>query len=306
MASVGFAEGGAAGRRPGEHPRVTSCPHPPAGAAFPPTSCAVLFFIPIVLALVENLVKLQAVENERTRVAQAARALPAEIAQARAALEKAQAESASLSDALSREETLRTRLEREIKTHREKAGRYRAQLDSISTPAQAQAIEHEISFADSEADRLENEELESLERTDQHEAALRAARAQVEVLANALEKTHERIGQRQKEYAAEQATLNAERDALRSELDADWLARFDRIAAHRGTAIAKAQNQQCTGCRMGIRPQMWNQVREGELLTCDSCGRILYWDPAMTAAPEAAQAVLNPDPPAVPKPRRIS
>jgi len=30
---------------------------------------------------------------------------------------------------------------------------------------------------------------------------------------------------------------------------------------------------------------MWNQLREGQLLSCDSCGRILYWDPAM--APEA-------------------
>jgi hypothetical protein len=40
---------------------------------------------------------------------------------------------------------------------------------------------------------------------------------------------------------------------------------------------------------MGVRPQTWNQLREGELMTCDSCGRMLYWDPEITPAPKAPQ-----------------
>jgi len=266
-----------------------------------------LFFFPIVVAIVENLVKLQSIELERNRLAQAARALPAEVTQAEAALAKAQQDSACASDALNREESLRTRLEREVAGHRQKAARYRTQLDTVTTPAQAQAIEHEIGFAEGEIDRMENEELESLERTDRHEESLAAARAEVEILAGALDKTRERVKQRQQEIAAQQAELVSEREALRKAIDEDWLSRYDRIAAHRGTAMARAESQQCSTCRMGIRPQIWNQVRDGELLACDSCGRLLYFDPAMVPAkPPEPEPPRNCAAPAIPKPRRIS
>ncbi len=240
-------------------------------------------------AEIENLAKLQAVELERTRLTQTARALPAEIAQAEAALAAAQKSAAAASCALMREEELRNRLEREAAQHRQKAARYRAQQDTVTTPAQAEAIEHEVRFAESEIERIENEEFASLERTETQEAAMGGARAQVEELAQTLDKTRERIALRQKELASEQTALDAEREALRKLIEPDLLARFDRIALSRGTGLARAENQQCPGCRMGVRPQVWNQLRDGQLLSCDSCGRLLYWDPASAAAPKAPQ-----------------
>lgn len=245
-------------------------------------------------ALIENLVKLQSIDLDRARLNQELRALPAEVAQSQARLAAAQRQSADTSAALSREDTLRTRLEREIDEHRKKAAKFRAQLDDVTTPEQAAAVEHEVHFEAAEAERLENEEYASLERTETQEAALAQSRAQVELLAAELEGVRARVAARQQELIAELAALDAARGAVRSALDSDWLARFDRIAASRGTALALAENQQCTGCRMGVRPQVWNQLREGELLSCDSCSRLLYFDPAMQPAPKAPQPELSP------------
>ena len=64
-----------------------------------------------------------------------------------------------------------------------------------------------------------------------------------------------------------------------------------------GVAVAEARNRSCTACFMSLRPQVMAEIRRGEeVITCDNCGRILYFVPAEslqadTTAPQPNVAV---------------
>ena len=49
---------------------------------------------------------------------------------------------------------------------------------------------------------------------------------------------------------------------------------------HGGTAVAAALADRCQACNVVFRPQFSYQVRRNEnIMTCESCGLILYYEP---------------------------
>ncbi len=247
----------------------------------------------------KQLARLQTVELERTRLTAALKALPGELAAADSQLKAAQKRVSDTDAGLKREELLRASLELEIAGLRSKAARHRDQLNSAKNAAQATALEHEISFAETEISRLEDRELTSMEDTERLEIERSKA---IELAAKLTETTgliRARIGEQDLEFREQLAAYKIERESLRAELasweDGSKLAHFDRIASMRGTGLARADGQQCSGCRMGIRPQVWNQLRDGAVLPCESCSRILYYDPAMAPAPTKSPLPIQSD-----------
>ncbi len=77
----------------------------------------------------------------------------------------------------------------------------------------------------------------------------------------------------------ELSELRAEREKLATQVDAEALARYERILRSKGdTAIVPVQHGNCGGCHLQIPPQLIHNAKNGnELTSCDYCGRILYW-----------------------------
>jgi predicted nucleic acid-binding Zn-ribbon protein len=83
---------------------------------------------------------------------------------------------------------------------------------------------------------------------------------------------------------AELGVVRSARDSRAQELPRGLLADYEKILkAKGGLAIAAVSNSAfCGGCRVSIRPQAIQELRQARhLMICENCGRYLYWqDPA--------------------------
>ncbi len=235
----------------------------------------------------EKLIVLQGLDVEAKRLRDEMAALPKHVAALETKAKATLGQRAVVVDLIAKEEVLRRRQELDVKDLQAKIAKVRKQLDQATTTVQVTAFEHEIGFAQAEVSRLEDAELESMERSEGLEAQ--------KALADEAMASDETILERERTRAAETiatdkaalAGVEQKRAALRPEIGENALSMYDRIAKSKGTAVAEALNQKCMACQMMLRPQKWNDLRDRgndeTMMTCESCGRLLYYDPARDA-----------------------
>ncbi len=231
----------------------------------------------------ENLVVLQAQDLELQRLRKDLADAPLRVTNAEAVLKSAEQGLARVRADLAAEEKLRRSQELDADAFRAKATRLRKQLDSATSAAQISALEHEIHFADSGIRKLEDEELASLERAEALESAEKSAAASVESNRAILEAERARAATTIERSRTNIAAVEAERKTLRTQINETPLANYDRIAKGKGSGLSEAIDHKCSACQMMVRPQRWNDLtgrdHEHQIFTCETCGRILFWDP---------------------------
>lgn len=220
-------------------------------------------------------------------------AIEQKLAGTRLALEKAKTTVKS-------DEAARKKYETAITDLRAKISKYRDQSLEVKTNEQYKALMHEIQFAEQEISANEDRILELMVSAESREKEVKAAEAELKAETAEIEKekvvARERTAQDEKELA----DWTAKRDTARAGVDPDLLRHYDRVLKFRGSGIAEVRDHKCTGCSVVLRPQTYNDVRGGKLVYCDSCQRILYFDPAKEAAvPQPEKTVRRRHPPKI-------
>ena len=244
----------------------------------------------------ENLIVLQAQDLELKRLRQELAEAPRRVAAAEAARAAAQTALTAATSALKKEEALRHSQEVDIAERHTKIARLRKQMETATSAAQITALEHEISFAESAIAQLEADELASLERTDQQEAARAAHTTGLTTTTNELAAERARGIALVARNDASITAIEAERKALRTLLAQTdsgeaLLSSYDRIAKAKGTGLSEAVDHKCSACQMMVRPQRWNDLTNRDphseiantIFHCETCGRMLFFDPRRDA-----------------------
>jgi uncharacterized protein len=239
----------------------------------------------------ELLIRLQQVDIKITQLQETITALPQNLRSVEEKLQQQKLVLEQADKAVPGEEARRRRLESDRKDQQQKLIKYREQSSSVKTNEQFHALQHEIGFVEAEIRRIEDEELTSMIKSEALESQRAEARKASALQTKLVEEEKERTRIASEGYQKELAVLQQERTKVRKGVNEQLLAQYDRIASSsRKTALARAAGQRCLSCQMSLRPQFWNQVREGTLLNCESCGRLLYFDPGPVTMPSSSSA----------------
>jgi predicted nucleic acid-binding Zn-ribbon protein len=242
----------------------------------------------------EKLLELQQTDAEISRLNQEIGALPKRVAEIETELAAHLADVDKAKAAAKGNEQNRRKYEGEIQTLQQKISKYRDQMLAVKTNDEYRALWNEIKFAEEAIRGFEDRILESMIQSEDLDNNIKAAEKALAIERAEVEQEKKEARDRTAEDESALKQLLPRRASLREGIDEMTLRHYDRVLKSRGSALAEVRDQICMACHVMLRPQVYNEVRAGEkLLSCDSCGRILYFEPVIEITPET----MAPDPP---------
>jgi len=229
---------------------------------------------------VQHLSELQQFDREILRLKDEIAAFPKRIAQIEQRLAGTKTHLETAKAAVKADEAARRKFETAIQDLQQKISKYRDQSLEVKTNDQYKALMHEIQFAEQDIRANEDKILDLMVNAEARDKDVKAAEAKLKAEMAEIEKEKTVARERTAADEKELAEWNAKRDTARAGVSADLLRHYDRVLKFRGTGLAEVRDQKCMGCQVMLRPQTYNEVRSGQLVFCESCQRILYFDPA--------------------------
>jgi hypothetical protein len=231
--------------------------------------------------------RLQALDRKLSALEREIAILPKHIAEIETKLEthSRRLEAAKASQTSNQRE--RKKLEGDIQIQEQKISKLKGQTLEAKTNEQYKAFQNEIAYCEGEIRKAEDKILELMEQAEPLDKSIRAAEAELKTQQQHVESEKKRVLERTAADRRELAARQSDRKAAIAEINPKLYADYERIRRKtKGTAIADGTDGRCDACQIVLRPQFFQDLRRGDqIMFCESCGRILTYNPVVEVDP---------------------
>jgi predicted nucleic acid-binding Zn-ribbon protein len=237
-------------------------------------------------------IQLQSLDQKVSQTQQEVSALPKHLARIEKALDahfrKLEADRA----ALSANQKERKQLEGDIQAQEAKISKLRTQMLEAKTNQQYQAFQGEIDFCQKTIRKAEDRTLDLMAESEPLDRNVKAAEG-------ALAQERQQVDAEKQRARARTAVdqklldeLKLERRAIVERVSPKVLSTYERLRKrHKGMVVAEAVEDRCQACNMTMRPQFYQDLKKGDqILLCECCHSILYYNPPVVAEEHNAPA----------------
>ena len=247
-------------------------------------------------AELEKLIALQNLDTTIRRLEKELEAIPQRRAEIEGEFDQRAFEIRALESRRDEAKHTRARLENEVVEQRGRAERAERNLMSSKKQDEYTAAIREADAARKQISTLETQILEQMESLEKAEAALKERADEIATLNSDREARLKAYDAETQQQSQQLIAARAERDQVFANLPKPMSAMYSRISARirDGVAVAEARNRSCSACFMALRPQVMAEIRRGEeIITCDNCGRILYYAPSESVQTDSVATQPN-------------
>jgi hypothetical protein len=183
-------------------------------------------------------------------------------------------------------ESEKKRLQLDVEDKKKLIEKYSVQQFQTKKNEEYRALAKEIDTCKRQITEIEDQELDLMEKEETARKKVAAARASEAEAKKITDSRLHGLDARARNLNRELSELNSDREDLASVVDDSLRNRYERLFKSKGTnVIVGIQHGVCGGCHMQLSRQILVSCRaEQEIMTCDNCGRILYYTRDMDLA----------------------
>ncbi len=173
----------------------------------------------------------------------------------------------------------------QLKTAEAKIADLEAKLNACKSNREYQMFREQIAADRMATKVLEDEVLEGLERIDMLKPTVPTAEEGIVEAKRKLADEENRVRAEEGQLQGEVSRITGELTAVEKDLGDDIRETYTRVVRNKGAeGMAAAEGRDCGGCHQQITSNQLSELMAGRIVTCRSCGRLLYTHESATQA----------------------